>query len=100
MRQAKLPARERYVLDALLSRADNATCEIPARFQPRSHGDEYFFGAPRRTVQRALDHLRQHHWVDWQPASQGKRGRPPNLLHGQRRLALQLPDHGTDKAPP
>lgn len=76
MRQAHLPARERYILDALLSRADNPTGEIPARFQPRSHADEYFFGAPRRTVQRALRHLRDHGWVDWKTVPRGARGKP------------------------
>lgn len=90
-RQSRIKGKERFVFYALLEHADNKTCEIPDRWQPRSLGDEYWWGISRRTVQRAIPHLWKHGWVSYapwgdrprtdpqkQPRTEQRRGHPRN----------------------
>lgn len=71
--RSDMRAADRAVFLCLMRRADNQTCEIPARFAPSLESIARRTGSHVSTIKRSLTHLELHRWIQRERTKGGRK---------------------------
>lgn len=83
---------ERALLWLLLSRSDNFTCEIEAKYAPHSRDElARWAGLSVRQLQRIMPHLERHGWLDVTRGNGRGKGSKYRLVPREPDMACECP---------